>query len=1424
MSAKYKSPSFLLPNELNTNTNPLNTDGNPATGTGINSLYSMNFNGSSYIDTGFDGLNNASAITFSLWAKTPSKTGYMFGATTSSVGWALNLYQATTVYFYPIPGANTNLTFPISSSGITNNEWFNLVIVFDGSQSVNTDKIKIYINGNPISYNTSSTFPSVLPSTYTSTLWLGKTPQSNYNFSGQMDEVSIFNRALNDDERAALYDGTGSNIRPSNLMASNLGPIAYYPLGEQAQNSGYPGNTTPANNVWQFPNGVLQDYVMDFDGSNDYIDANTTVQSNLDFSVSAWINPVSYDKAILGTRPTTSAGSSNGFTININSSGNLWGRIFTQSTVTQVQTGSVISLNNWSHIAITYQSSSKTLKTYLNGSEVGSVVGNVSSVASINNLNIGRASIGSSLYSYFNGSISNTQIFNSVIPGTGTNSIETLYNNSSPLTDMSGFTSLTNWWKLNADSVYTPSAPNYTTALDFNGSNQYVTIGNPPSVQFTNDFTITGWFKTTSTALQRIISKDNAASGGRSYFIRVDSVLTGGIFVNNSGKNNNSSFTVNDGNWHFFSFVYEQGTGTTLYVDNNTPSFLSETNNVDNGSADLEIGRRQDNQRLFNGSISNVALFNSALTASQISTLFNFGTPETNISFDPTAWWKLEDQNAITDSSGNGNTGTNNGATDTSSGVAFTPSWKIPTALPIPSANYTTALEFNGLAGIPSYAASYINTNYTGLSGATEFSMSFWLKCDDITADNSFFGNRNNSNRGISGQIHSSTFYTYLQSGANYASFTTASVGVVSGQWFNIVFFYNGSGASNTDRLKIYINGNIATYSLAGTVPSSLDVSTQPLWIGSGNRVASGFGGEISNFALWNTNQLTNLNNIWNLGTPQLSSYNVTPTIWYKMNDTTSGIQDSSGNNNNGTNSNSTKVFSNVVAGNIPVNGVSTTLPSTALQQSDLQFDSPYSNYSLKFSTSQSIDTNFTLPASYTSYSYSFWYRSTAASIGTGDYYIISNFDSSNTNLSGTRGAVRFNNSTKMRIFGGDNTNYYLRQYEVGSSLLDQQWHNVVVTFTNTEVLLYVDGVSISAETTTNTPITGFAANRSYTIGQSGINSGYLINSKLDEFAIFDKKLTEAEILSIYNNGKPSDISPIAPTNWWRLGENAYFVNNNITLPNSIAGAPNGVSSGTATSMLSADAPGTYANGIGDGLAITDRVGDAPLSVANSQSYNMIPDDKVPYVPGYVGAQTNNVYSMTFDGVDDYFSALSPGFSITTEWSVSCWIKTNDGSVDGNSYRAFFATGAYGSSGLFKLSVIDTNGYVDIWEGNSSRITGNTNVVDNAWHNVVLTKNSSTLTLFVDGSQQNQVSNSSTWLFSDVYIAAGGPTSSDLVTNGMWSGQIDEVAIFNKALTADQVKFDLYEPTALVGGVEKTADIENNTNLPTPLAWYRMGD
>ena len=67
MSAKYKSPSFLLPNELNTSANTAND-------TGINSLYSMNFDGSSqYINTGFT-ISSTSSYTLSAWFKTTTTT------------------------------------------------------------------------------------------------------------------------------------------------------------------------------------------------------------------------------------------------------------------------------------------------------------------------------------------------------------------------------------------------------------------------------------------------------------------------------------------------------------------------------------------------------------------------------------------------------------------------------------------------------------------------------------------------------------------------------------------------------------------------------------------------------------------------------------------------------------------------------------------------------------------------------------------------------------------------------------------------------------------------------------------------------------------------------------------------------------------------------------------------------------------------------------------------------------------------------------------------------------------------------------------------------------------------------------------------------------------------------------------------------
>mgnify|MGYP001497513406 CR=1 FL=1 len=62
-----------------------------------------------------------------------------------------------------------------------------------------------------------------------------------------------------------------------------------------------------------------------------------------------------------------------------------------------------------------------------------------------------------------------------------------------------------------------------------------------------------------------------------------------------------------------------------------------------------------------------------------------------------------------------------------------------------------------------------------------------------------------------------------------------------------------------------------------------------------------------------------------------------------------------------------------------------------------------------------------------------------------------------------------------------------------------------------------------------------------------------LFNGKIDETAIFNKVLTQAEVSQVYNNGYAADLTSLSPISWWRLGEDAYFVGNDITIPNQIS-------------------------------------------------------------------------------------------------------------------------------------------------------------------------------------------------------------------------------------------------------------------------------
>ncbi len=194
---------------------------------------------------------------------------------------------------------------------------------------------------------------------------------------------------------------------------------------------------------------------------------------------------------------------------------------------------------------------------------------------------------------------------------------------------------------------------------------------------------------------------------------------------------------------------------------------------------------------------------------------------------------------------------------------------------------------------------------------------------------------------------------------------------------------------------------------------------------------------------------------------------------------------------------------------------------------------------------------------------------------------------------------------------------------------------------------------------------------------------------------------------------------------------------------------------------------------------------------------------------------------MTYDGY-----SFGNGLNGVSEATISIWAKTSNVTLG----RFMYGNRDSSINGLACQTW--TDGKIYFYVDSGSYLTFNMasyGIQNDKWFNIVFvyngsgSNNSEKVKIYVDS---NIVSYGLSGNFPSSLQTTSNPLTIglDQAANSYWNGQIDEVAIFDKALTADQVKFDLYEPTALVGGVEKTADIENNTNLPTPVAWYRMGD
>ncbi|PWJ56040.1 PKD repeat-containing protein [Quadrisphaera granulorum] len=339
----------------------------------------------------------------------------------------------------------------------------------------------------------------------------------------------------------------------------------------------------------------------------------------------------------------------------------------------------------------------------------------------------------------------------------------------------------------------------------------------------------------------------------------------------------------------------------------------------------------------------------------------------------------------------------------------------------------------------------------------------------------------------------------------------------------------------------------------------------------------------------------------------------------------------------------------------------------------------------------------------------------------------------------------------------------------------DGQWHHVVATLGANGLSLYVDGVKVASNgaATQAQPFHGY-----WRIG--GDNVSFWPNQptsagfagSIDDVAIYPTALTGAQIRAHYaatgravlTPAKPSDtyggaVYDSAPDAYWRLQE----------------------TSGTA-------------------LADSSPEGAVPAVVNGSPALGD------PGVPGITGST-----AVSFDGNPDNTVASAAATVAPSVYSEELWFKTTStlgGKLIG------FGDAQSGRSGAYDRHVwMDRNGtlHFGTWTGQENRADSTKAYNDGTWHHLVATQGAQGMALYVDGKLVGSNAQTGAQDYSG-YWRVGGDASWGDTENGFFTGSIDDVAIYGRALTAADVS------AHFKAGGGNLAPTSSFTATPTALA------
>ncbi|MGG7465877.1 PKD domain-containing protein [Plantibacter sp. YIM 135347] len=322
------------------------------------------------------------------------------------------------------------------------------------------------------------------------------------------------------------------------------------------------------------------------------------------------------------------------------------------------------------------------------------------------------------------------------------------------------------------------------------------------------------------------------------------------------------------------------------------------------------------------------------------------------------------------------------------------------------------------------------------------------------------------------------------------------------------------------------------------------------------------------------------------------------------------------------------------------------------------------------------------------------------------------------------------------------------------SAYNDGQWHHVVASLGSGGMKLYVDGKVVGSRTdvTTGQAYTGY-----WRVGGDNIGgwpnqpSSNYFNGDIDDVAVYPTVLDRTAVINHYvASGRTSPI-PAAPTDTY--GASVY------NLDPTLYWRLNDASGSTAVDAGPNENPGTY-------------TGNVTKGATGALSGN--PDKAAAFAP------VNNNGNWTEAGV-----ASTKTFTDPEAYSVELWFQTT--THNGGKLIGFGAQPTGTSSSYDRHVYLENDGRLTFgtYTGQTNTITTPNAYNDGAWHQVVASQSSDGLKLYVDGALVGTNATTQAQNYTGYWRIGGDTTWGG--TAPFYTGKLDEVAVYDKALTPAQV-------------------------------------